>query len=325
MQSNQDRLLIIKHLLFTKTDTERALSIQDLIEKLRDIFPTMKLDPRTIRKDLEALSNNGFSITERKGKFGRIMYSHEERLFKPYELRYLIDAILEARFISTPHKRRLINCLVSLSGKSYHGVLKNLQIKSDVKVPFEHKLFDRLETLNRAIEKKQEVRLRRGLLGLDGDLIAETDELEILQPYAIFWFDTYYVVGKQLDTDQIVHYPIYHLDNIRITKLPIPREEFNSFCLQNYIDKHFYLFDGAPLSVEIIFNKELLEEMMMHFPNEKIQHHKEGYLLSGEQRLTTDTVHWLLGLGEKATVVGPNQLTAYMRQKAIEITQKYNL
>lgn len=325
MHSNQDRLLMIKNILLTETDSERTLSIQQMIDRLREIFPTMKLDPRTIRTDIEALNDNGFSITEKKGKYGRILYSYEDRLFKPYELRYLIDAVLDAKFISRQHKQGIMNRLVNLSGKSYHAIIKNLKIANVSDVPYDHTLIERLELLNHAIDEGKEVRFKCGSLGIGGEFIAETEDSNVFQPYSIFWFDTYYVVGKLVDTNQIVHYPLSHLRYICLTKQSIATSDMTSFCLDSYIIENFYLFTGELQQIEVSFEKYLLDEMLRRFPDAEIAEKDNHYILKVSKRMTEDHVNWFLGLGASATVLGPTSLTNYMREKIQEALQRYEV
>lgn len=129
MHSNQDRLLNISKLFFEETGINKEIGIEEITDHLRSIFPDMRLDPRTIRTDILTLTNNGFVITERKGKFGRIYYSHQERIFKSQELRYIIDAISSAPFIPETNKEEMIEKMKNLSGKP------DAEIVADMEVP----------------------------------------------------------------------------------------------------------------------------------------------------------------------------------------------
>src|SRR5690625_2438337 len=112
--TNHYRLLKLKEILSRETDEYHELSIDELKEKLLRISPKRNIDRRTIKRDLEILDETGFEIVKNKGKFGKILYSYQSRLFEIYQLRLIVDAILSARFITTTEKEELIQKIKQL-------------------------------------------------------------------------------------------------------------------------------------------------------------------------------------------------------------------
>src|SRR5699024_2564587 len=73
-------------ILFQETDDSHGLGIKELIKKLQDVFPERSFDHRTIKHDLQTLDDTGFEVIQNKGKYGKILYSHQGRLYNifPY-------------------------------------------------------------------------------------------------------------------------------------------------------------------------------------------------------------------------------------------------
>lgn len=102
---NGQRLLKLRDISLEETDENNELGLNEIIEKLKASCGSDYLvDRRSIKRDLEMLSNEGFEIIENEGKFGKVLCSHQERLFETYQLRLLIDPILSARFITGEEK-----------------------------------------------------------------------------------------------------------------------------------------------------------------------------------------------------------------------------
>src|SRR5699024_7463017 len=102
------RLLKLREVLFRETDDQHELGIGDLIAKLQKETGGSSFDKRTVKRDLAALDDMDFEIVENTGDYGKILYSHQARLFETYQLRLMVDAVLSARFITPNEKEHLI-------------------------------------------------------------------------------------------------------------------------------------------------------------------------------------------------------------------------
>lgn len=123
---NNARLMKVRQILFEETDeNNHDLSIFEIIERLTDIFPDATFDKRTIKSDIELLDAMDFEIIRNKGERGKILYSHQSRIFETYQLRLIIDAILSAKFITDKEKNNLIEKIKKLTSKYIAKSLPN--------------------------------------------------------------------------------------------------------------------------------------------------------------------------------------------------------
>src|SRR5699024_12153077 len=104
-------------MIYEKTDEEHELNIYENKEKLMILLHVDNIDIRTIKKDIAVLQSMNFDIVENRKEFGKIYYSHQEKLFETYQIRLLVDAILSARSITPNEKKRLINKLKDSTSK----------------------------------------------------------------------------------------------------------------------------------------------------------------------------------------------------------------
>src|SRR5690625_3613344 len=98
-RGNNNRLLKLKEILFNETDDAQSLDIDESMHKLISCSED-KYDERTIKRDMECLDEANSEIQTTTGRYGKILYSHQARLFETYQLRLIVDAILSAGFIT---------------------------------------------------------------------------------------------------------------------------------------------------------------------------------------------------------------------------------
>jgi hypothetical protein len=114
--SNTTKILVLKKILMEETDEEHKLSVTELIEKLQLSLATNEpIDKKRIKRYIDSLNESGFEIIPEQEKYGKIVYSHQTRLFETYELRMLVDAILSARFVTEEQAKIIIGKLNQLT------------------------------------------------------------------------------------------------------------------------------------------------------------------------------------------------------------------
>src|SRR5699024_10207365 len=109
------RLLKLKEVLFNETDEIDQLDMSQLRESLKKETGDAASDSRTVRRDMETLDAMDFEIIRNTGKYGKTLYSHQARLFETYQLRFMVDAVLSARFITPNEKKQLIHKMKQLT------------------------------------------------------------------------------------------------------------------------------------------------------------------------------------------------------------------
>lgn len=324
-QSNQDRLLLLQRMLSEETDECHQFAVQELVERLRLYLPDMKLDPRTIRNDLDTLQANGFEITKDKGKFGKILYSYQSRLFETYQLRLLVDAVLSIKFMNEKEKRTMIQKLKTLTSRSIAKTLPEPNVYNPT-IHIDYELVQNtVDKIHQAISKHEVLRYRYGRYNLDKKFEYSRNGASYeVEPYALIWKkDYYYLIGKFIETGELRHYRIDRIREIEIVPRRFKKEPFE---LQAYIDKSFNMYSGEEINIEISFDASLLNVVIDRFGlDADIQKMNEAtFIFKGRAKMSEGLLNWILTWGAKAKVLSPTFLVDEMREKIEEMHQIYN-
>ena len=103
-----NRTLIIFKYLWETTDDAHPASLADISAFLKQHEITA--DPRTLRKDIEQLTEFGVDVKDRRVKN---LYHVATRHFEAPEVKLLIDAVQSARFITPRKSKALVKRLSS--------------------------------------------------------------------------------------------------------------------------------------------------------------------------------------------------------------------
>lgn len=313
---------MIKQILFAETDEQHELGVDEISEKLQQINPNMTFDHRTIKNDLEVLDQMDFEIVKNRGKYGKILYSHQARTFEVYQLRLMVDAILSARFITTNEKNNLINKIKKLTSEYIAKTLPEPIVFS----PSANMDYDsvklNIDIVHRAVANRKVITYQYGRYNVNKAFEYSRDgKWYNVEPYALIWqHDFYYLIGRYLETDEMRHYRLDRIRNIEITNNTFKKEPFE---LQAYVDKSFHMFAGEDIRVKIRFSNRLINVVLDRF-GLHADIYKDGedhFILSTKAKLSDGLINWILTWGNEAKVMSPDHLVDSVKEK---IEQMYN-
>ncbi|HLR52858.1 MAG TPA: WYL domain-containing protein [Candidatus Avamphibacillus sp.] len=322
-RGNGYRLLKLKEILFHETDAMNQLDMEQIISKLKS-FSDEKYDKRTIKSDMEALNRVDFEIQENKGKYGKILYSHQARLFETYQLRLIIDAILSARFITTNEKQNLIEKVKQLTSKhiakTFPGPIMFSQSSNE---EYERVKYN-IDQVHRAISEKKVLIYQYGRYNVDKEFVYGRDgSFYYVEPYALIWQnDNYYLIGRFQETDEMRHYRLDRIRGAKISEESFVRQEFH---LQEYVDQSFMMFAGREIRIKIRFNNELINVVLDRFGLDA-DIRKDGdnhFILSTKAKLSDGLVNWILTWGDQAKVLSPDYLKSRVKKEVKNLMALY--
>ena len=160
-------IMNILDILEKYTDEDHRLNQKDICEILNDEY-MMKLDRKTVKKNLMNLIDSGYnieyseSVRKTKNKNGSIEESivlsdfYLNRSFTDGELRLLIDSLLFSKHIPYSQCKELVEKLEGLSSVYFKSRLKHIMTFPEDKTD-NKQLFYHIELLDEAISKKRQV------------------------------------------------------------------------------------------------------------------------------------------------------------------------
>jgi predicted DNA-binding transcriptional regulator YafY len=320
------RLLRLKDILFQETDEHHELSMKEIIEKLQLEFgDNMAFDPRAIKRDIDALNEEGFEVMINKGPHGKALYSHQDRLFETYQLRLIVDAILSARFITEKEKKLLIQKVKKLTSKHIAKSLPDPLIFHQ-SVNMDYNLIKlNIDRIHQAISEHRVLKYQYGKYNVEKEFVYNRDgSWYEVEPYALIWqHDFYYLIGKYKPTEEFRHYRLDRMRNVEVTDETFRREPID---IKKYVDQTFHMFAGEDQWIKIQFHHELINVVLDRFGLEadikKVD--EKHFLLTTKAKISSGLIGWILTWGSKAKVLSPDWLVEEVKKEITLMHQQYN-
>ena len=322
--NGNERLLAVLNIMKSETDEMHQLSINELMKKLKLAFSTeQEFDARAIKRDLTTLDDNGFEIIKNDGKYGKILYSHQSRLFETYQLRLLADAVLSARFITEDDKKTLIRKLKELTSIHHAKTLPDTLIFNPSSNLDYHLIKLNIDQVHAAVSDSRVLEYQYGKYNVDKHFEFNRDgAVYQVEPYALIWQnDFYYLIGKYVPTGEFRHYRLDRIRNIHVTDRRFRREKFD---ITEYVDRSFHMFAGEEQWIKLEFDSELINVMIDRFglDADMKKLNDDWLLLTTKAKLSSGLKSWIMRWGAKVKVVSPPELA---EEIAVEIRRMQQL
>ncbi|MFD1705154.1 helix-turn-helix transcriptional regulator [Siminovitchia sediminis] len=313
------------NLMMEETDESNQLSMKEIAEKLKlALSAESEFDPRAIKRDLDALDKQGFEIITNKTNYGKVLYSHQHRLFETYQLRMLVDAVLSARFITEKDKKILIRKLKKLTSKHIAKTLPDPLIFNPSSNMDYHLIKINIDRVHEAISNSRVLEYQYGKYNVDKEFAYNRDgAIYRVEPYALIWQnDYYYLIGKFQQTNEFRHYRLDRIRNIRVTEKKFRREDLD---ITKYVDQSFHMFAGEEALVRIQFKKEMINIIIDRFGLDadirKLD--DEHILLTTKAKISSGLVSWIMRWGHKAKVLSPKWLVDEVKKEIMLMQELY--
>lgn len=318
------RLLKLREILFEETDEHNELGISEIAEKLRQIIPDKPIDHRTIKRDLEILDKFDFEIMRNEGKYGKILYSHQSRLFETYQLRLIIDAILSARFVTTNEKKKLIKKVKQLTSRQIAKTLPEPILFSQSSSMDYEQVKLNIDFVHRAISEQKVIAYQYGKFNVEKEFeFNRNGEIYFVDPYALIWQnDYYYLIGRFRRTDEVRHYRLDRMRNISIYDKKFRKKNFD---LHSYVNQSFHMFAGEEIRIKVRFHNDLVNVVLDRFGRDVDikPEDEEHFVLSTKAKLSDGLINWILTWGHQAKVLEPEHLVETVKGKIGKMMEVY--
>ncbi|WP_223590714.1 helix-turn-helix transcriptional regulator [Neobacillus bataviensis] len=324
---NTTKILALKKILLEETDEEHKLSMTDLIDKLQlAIAANDPIDKKRIKRYIESLNESGFEILHEGEKYGKIVYSHQSRLFETYELRMLVDAILSASFVTEEQAKNMISKLSQLTSKHIAKTLPS-PIKYNKSMNHIYHLTKvYIDKIHQAIDEKRVITFKYGKFNIDRTFELNRNGQEyIYHPYGLIWDQGfYYMIGQKENKVGLSNYRVDKMRDVEVTELRFKSKDYN---IDGYLHINFHMFSGQGEWVEIEFkDKSLINPIIDKFGLDadikKVD--EDTFILKTKAIVGEGFFNWLRGWGSKAKILSPPSLVKQMKDEIEKMYQLYS-
>ena len=303
------KLLKIWEILNWKSDEQHPLSTQDIIMELSKLG--IKCDRRTIYGDIDAMQSNGYSILNRR-RGHDMVYWVEERKFDLPELKIIMDAIQNSKFIPRDKTEELLNKIASLGGSEPTHLLKRNMVRFHVVKHTNDDIYIITECLERAIECEHRVSFRYFDLNASGERVFRHDnQLYQEEPLAMICDDgNYYLICYRAEPEYANHVKVFRVDriaDIAVLDDVISKEAKRaSKTIANYPKQVFKMYGGKIRKIRLAFDECLIGVMFNKFGEEiSIKKYGKRYTASVEVQISPTFWGWLTQFPGTMEIMSP--------------------
>lgn len=321
--SNKERILKLREVFERETDEHHELSFADIIKRLKlEYGADYKVGLRAIKDDIKTLRENEETyLIENTDKFGKKLYSKQNRKFEIYQLRILMDAVYSARFITPAESKRIVEKIKTLTSE---GIAKKLgnQTYIDDRIVFEDGgVRYHIDHLHQAIQERVIIRFKYGRYTVHKKFEESNDgNYYNVKPYGLVWNNGfYYLVGYNIEKEKIINYRVDRMRKLYITNQGFSRGYFD---LGQHVSQCFNMYPGQVRLIKIKFHNHLINAIIDYFGKDaNIEITDDShFILSAEVAINMGLIRWILNWGSDAVVLYPESL---IKDVKIEIGKMY--
>ncbi|MGS2778719.1 helix-turn-helix transcriptional regulator [Robertmurraya sp. GLU-23] len=323
------RLLVLKEIFLRETDEDNQLSIKKLVEKLQIEIPGCTANEKKVKKYIEILKDTGFEIIDNTEKYGKKIYSHQDRLFEKYQLRLLIDPILSARFITEEEKRNIVSNVKKLTSSHVakslpDPIVYQQSINQDYNLIKLH-----IDKIHDAIFENKLIKFQYGDFNIEKEFqLRKGGEHYQIKPLALIWeSDFYYLIGEDTKYSEEDNPRNYRLDRMRDVVITENKFVKNRRDISSYVQQSFHMFGGQDewMTLQFQLNRVALNGVIDKFGvDADIRKGEDNtFILKAKAKLSEGLKGWILGWGRHVKVLSPPSLVEDMKQELEKMTRAY--
>lgn len=257
-----NRTLIIFKYLWETTDEAHPASLADISAFLKQHEITA--DPRTLRKDIEQLTEFGVDIV--KDRRVQNLYHVASRHFEAPEVKLLIDAVQSARFITPRKSKALVKRLSSFVAPGDKALLKrHLYIDSRSKATNES-IYLNADRIQTAITEQKKISFSYFDYSPSKErVLRHGGQVYLVSPFAMLWNnDTYYLVGFHDHRQQIAKFRVDRIVQMEVSDEPAVRKP-KDFDISEFFTQEFSMLNGEECAVTLLCENILMNSIIDRF------------------------------------------------------------
>jgi len=321
--------------ILKETDEYHPITANEICQKLEayGIEAERKSVCRDINTLMEYFNNEddyGYEIKlcsdSRKG------YCMSNRVFEDWELKILIDAVWQARFLTTKKSQSLADRLRFQASAESRKLLQNVTpVKSYVKTS-KTQVAEHIDMLLLAIRRGRKVKFQYQYTNTNMEKKLRFDGKEYLfNPYALKWRgDRYYLIGNYDKYDNLSFYRLDRIFNLCITDMPVkPVKQIvgdnPSHEIEEFVSKSLYNFGGKNVHIILRVKADMVDELIDYF-GEAIHFQKaeaEWFDVRVAVNNGEGLFYWLLQYGEKVKVISPDSIQKELLERIDRMKRLY--
>lgn len=302
--TGKKRLLLLRTLLYEKTDEQHALSLPEIMGFLAQ--NGVPADRKTVRADISLLQETGADIIINRGKQATCHIG--ARSFQLPELKLLIDAVAASKLLTQRKSEELIDTLVSFASKFEAEQLHRYAYTAGRPKSTNESVLYAVDAIHEAIQLGRKIRFQYIDYLPDKQKALKHEGLVYqFSPYAMLWNDDrHYALGYSERHACIVSFRVDRMAGVVLSEdaaIPAPP----GFSASEYATQTFDMFAGPECEMTLLCKNELMRVIVDRF-GEDVQTGiaDEQHFSATVQVAASPTLcAWLLQFGGDISILSP--------------------
>ena len=301
-----NRTLLIFKYLWETTDESHPASLADISAFLKRHEITA--DPRTLRKDIEQLTEFGVDIV--KDRRVQNLYHVATRQLEAPEVKLLIDAVQSARFITPRKSKALVKRLSSFVAPGDTALLKrHLYIDSRSKATNES-IYLNVDRIQTAITERKKISFCYFDYSPSKErVLRHGGQVYSVSPFAMLWNnDTYYLVGFHDYRQQVAKFRVDRIVQMEVTDETAVKKP-KGFDVSEFFTQEFSMLNGKTCCITLLCENTLMNSIIDRFGEDVSTQVVDESHFSVEVtvNLSSNFYGWVFASGGKMRITAPQE------------------
>ena len=321
----KEKILHILDIL-KKTDEEHALTIGEIISKLR--LYGIDAERKSVSRDIQALIDSGNTILSAGKREG---YYLADREFDDYELAMIYAAVARAKFITEKDTRNILKKLRILAAPGMEKLLSETVAVGAVKTDNVGAKYA-IDKAIRAIRDNRKLRFQ--YIEYDAEAkkqLRRGGHVYVVSPFYLAWAkDELFLIANPDSHAKLTHFKIAMLTNVEISDEPRKnRNEIEdlkrNFDLRKYMQESVNMYSGDAIAITLRCHISLLSELINEFGRGVWSGKADGEWFTVTIRVADNDglYRWVMQFGGKIEVISPDQAREAVKGSIAEALELY--
>ncbi len=315
------KILYILDYLQKNSHEDHPVRASELIQMLEK--HDISCDRKTVYSDIRALQDYGVDIISLPGKNGG--YYIGLRIFEPYELKLLIDAVQSSRYLTEKKSRELIEKLCAQCNEQDAMLMKRTVLIAGRVKSMNETIYYNVDAIQEAIAQNRQITFRY----FDWDMKGRRQYREkdyYASPYGLCQDNENCYLLAFSPRHGVTSYRVDRMSDIRLTeekRTPCP--ELTGKALVDHANQLFQMYAGDAVDVKLRFRRELLNVVIDRFGRETmlIPDGEDHFTFTVKVAVSPMFLSWVIGFGDMAAIVHPPAVAQQCRQLCLDAMRQY--
>jgi predicted DNA-binding transcriptional regulator YafY len=322
-EKQKQKLFRLLEILMRETDEESGLTVNNIINRLAEYG--IKAERKSIYDDFLVLEELGYPVIKLATRPPQ--YTLESRFLELAELKMLVDAVQVSKFITAKKSREIIGKLEQLAGsKGARELSRQVYVEDRIKTGNAATIYS-IDTIHKAINEGKRLSFKYFDYDREKKRVYRHDGRKYdVSPCALMWSEeNYYLVGYD-EGDGVVKN--FRVDKVHDTEATDDArsnvKEVTAFNNADYSKKIFGMYGGREELITLEFREKLAGVVIDRFGTAPVFHKTDfGFKISLRVMISPTFFAWILGFGEDARILAPDNVRAELLERLEKTTKHY--